>query len=440
MDQQKVEQLSNLVQLAKAGDYAKVLTIAESILYENPNDEVGLFYASFALKEQGHEEIAYILQNICTQMHPEREENWNNLGHCADAIWRYGEAYACYSKVLDFNDKRADAHASLASACIGMGLTEEAKQHAEDSLKIEPDNDLALINKAFAHLALKEWKEGWECYDHLLGHPSKRRKFIVYGHKQRWDMNPDDTVVVYTEQGIGDGILFSSCIPDMKAKKVIIDCDRKLEGLFARSFPDCEVHGTRLEDAPSWMGPHIDSSIAIGSLPMLYRNKESDFPRTPFLKADSARKVMYRALLDSMGDGLKVGISWHGGNRLGGLRRLEMDRLQDLIDSFPNVHWVNLNYKETPVPSGVYTFPFATFTNDYDDTAALVDELDLIVSVPQAVVHLAGGLGKETLCMVPDPHRWIYSGDQHSWYGSVKLLHDWDTVTEQVKEAIRAKV
>jgi hypothetical protein len=306
-------------------------------------------------------------------------------------------------------------------------------------LAIDPDSDLASINRAFVLFAKKQWREGWKCYDRLLGHPSKRRKFIVYGKKQRWDGDKNDRVVVYTEQGIGDGIMFASCIPDMNAKKIIIDCDKKLEGLFRRSFPHCEVHGTRLEEAPDWLGPNIDSSIAIGSLPMMYRNDESEFPRTPYLKADPARKTMYRALMDSL-PGLKIGISWYGGTRLGGLRRLEMDRLQDLINAFPQHSFINLNYKDGPVPAGVYTFPFATMTGDYDDTAALVDELDLVISVPQAVVHLAGALGKDTLCLVPDVHRWIYSGAQHSWYGSVKLLHGWDTVIEQAKEEIRKRV
>jgi tetratricopeptide (TPR) repeat protein len=432
------EVLEHFQQLCAAREWGKVLSMAESRLYDNPNDEMGLFYSSIALREQNHSELAYIIQNICTQMYPWREENWNNLGQCADAIWRYEEAYACYQKVLDMNPMEADAFASLASACVGLGRIDEALECANQALAIDPENSLAIINKAFALFHKKKWKEAWQCYDHLLGHPSKRRKFIVYGKKQRWDGDPKDTVVVYTEQGIGDGIMFASCIPDMKCKQVIIDCDKKLEGLFARSFPKAEVHGTRMEEAPNWMGPHIDSSIAIGSLPMMYRNSEADFPRTTYLKADPARKVMFRALLDKL-PGLKVGISWYGGNRLGGIRQLELDRLQELIDTTPGVSWVNLNYKDTPCPDGVYTFPFATMTNDYDDTAALVDELDLVISVPQAVVHLAGGLGKDTLCLVPDVHRWIYSGDQHSWYGSVKLLHGWDTVIDQVKTEIEKR-
>jgi ADP-heptose:LPS heptosyltransferase len=75
-------------------------------------------------------------------------------------------------------------------------------------------------------------------------------------------------------------------------------------------------------------------------------------------------------------------------------------------------------------------------TDDYDNNAALVDELDLVISVPQAVVHLAGALGKRCLCIVPDVHRWIYEGDRHTWYESVELLHGWDTVIDQVKERI----
>jgi hypothetical protein len=89
----------------------------------------------------------------------------------------------------------------------------------------------------------------------------------------------------------------------------------------------------------------------------------------------------------------------------------------------------------------IHHWAYATETDDYDDTAALVDELDLIITVPQAVAHLAGALGKETWVMAPDVTRWIYGkhGNEHPWYGSAKVFRGWDTMTEQIKEALNGK-
>jgi hypothetical protein len=152
---------------------------------------------------------------------------------------------------------------------------------------------------------------------------------------------------------------------------------------------------------------------------------------------------MYRALLDGLGKGLKVGIAWSGGNNYGGLRQLEPDRLQDLVESFPEIHWVSLQYKNSATFGlPIHHWPYATETNDYDDTAALVDELDLIITVPQAVAHLAGALGKECWVMTPDASRW-FSGrnsDQHTWYGTVKLFRGWDEIIENIKTELTLKV
>lgn len=436
--------LNELARLLELGEIDKVMKTAESMLYENPEDAAGMYYVAQALLSQQHEEAAYIIMQQATMRRSDRPEMWQTLGHIADRLWRHSEALACYFKALELNPVDGKTYSSLASGFVGVGEYKQAIAYAERALELEPEDVVAKVNKGFAHLSLRQWKEGFEGYEWMIGHKSKRRKATFYGPKKFWKKE-NETVAIYTEQGIGDGLMFSSCIPDAlkDAKKVVIDCEPKIRNLLARSFPDADVYGTRHEEAPGWMGEYqFDSSLPIGSLPFLYRKEDSDFPKTPYLKADPERKRMYRALLDGLGSGLKVGISWMGGNSYGGLRKLELDRLKDLVESFPDVHWVNLNYKDADTYGlHIHTWKYATQTNDYDDTAALVDELDLVISVPQSVVHLAGGLGKETLCIVPDVTRWIYGaeGEDHPWYGSVKVIRNWDTNIEQVKEILRAK-
>lgn len=435
--------LQHLKSLTEAGQHDKVLRIAESMLFENPEDPVALFYASSAYNNLGHEETAYVLMRLAVQFRPDRPEMWQNMGHIADKLWRYDEALYSYSKAFERDPNDYQTLASIASAYVGLGNSELAIEYATRALELEPTSEIAQVNKGFAHLTLGEWKEGWHGYEQMLGHKSKRRKATAYTTPPKiWDGKTNENIVIYGEQGIGDEIMFASCIEDAKshAKHITIDCTQKLEGLFRRSFPDCSVYGTRQESAPVWMGYEpIDSSIAIGSLPYHYRNDDKDFPGKPYLVADPLRSKMYRALLDGLGEGLKVGISWHGGNSLGGIRKLELDRLQDLVESFPKIHWVSLNYKDHPnYGLQIHDFKFATQTDDYDNMASLVSELDFVISVPQSVVHLAGALGKECWCMTPDVARWIYGteGKRHTWYGSVRLFRDWATMIDQIKEKL----
>lgn len=437
--------LEHLKNLTQAGQHERVLKIAESLLYEDQNDAAALFYAASALQNQNHEEVAYDLMKKAVLIRPDREEMWQNMGHIADKLWRFEEALYCYGEAHSRNPNNYENLASMASAYVGLGKPELAIVYADRALEINPTSEIALVNKGFGHLTLGEWRKGWDGYEHMLGHKSQRRKATAYTTPPKFWKLEAENVVIYGEQGLGDEIMFASCIPDAEsyARHIVIDCHPKLQGLFRRSFPNCSVYGTRLEEAPVWMAHEpIDSSLAIGSLPKFFRNEAEEFPKLPYLKADPDRKRMYRALLDGLGEGLKVGISWHGGNTLGGLRKLELDRLQDLVTAFPDVHWVSLNYKDSPLMGmPIHHWKYAVETDDYDDTAALVDELDLVITVPQAVAHLAGALGKECWIMAPDVTRWIYGkyGPEHPWYGSARVFRGWDTMTEQIKEALRAK-
>jgi tetratricopeptide (TPR) repeat protein len=445
LKQERQGLLEHLQALTRAGQHETVLKIAESMLYEDQNDHGALFYAASALQNLNHEEVAYDLMKKAVLLRPDREEMWQNMGHIADKLWRFDEALYCYGEAHTRNPNNHENLASMASAYVGMGKPDLALIYADRALEINPNSEIAAVNKGFSHLTLGEWRQGWEGYEHMLGHKSQRRKATAYTTPPKFWNLEHENVVIYGEQGLGDEIMFASCIPDAQthAKHIVIDCHKKLQGLFRRSFPQCSVYGTRLEEAPVWMSHEdIDSSCAIGTLPKFFRNTAEEFPRKPYLVADPERKRMYRALLDGLGEGLKVGISWHGGNTLGGLRKLELDRLQDLVSSFPDIHWVSLNYKDTPMMGmNIHHWAYATETEDYDDTAALVDELDLIITVPQAVAHLAGALGKETWVMAPDVTRWIYGkyGNEHPWYGSAMVFRGWDTMIEQIKGELRAK-
>jgi hypothetical protein len=447
LKQERIELVNHLKSLTESGRHDEVLRIVEPMLFENEDDHAALFYAASALNGTHHKEVAYLLSKRLVALSPEREEVWQQMGHIADLNWKYQEALYSYTKAFTLNPNNHQNVASMASAYVGLGMNAMAKVYAQRALELNPDCEVGQVNLAFAKLALGEFEDAWDGYDRMVGHKNMRRKATAYTNPPKfWDGKDRENVVIYGEQGIGDEIMFASCMHDAikDTNHIVIDCHKKLEGLFKRSFPWCSVYGTRHEEAPAWMADEeIDSSCSIGTLPKFYRRGKDTFPRKPYLVADRERKRMYKALLDGLGSGLKVGIAWSGGNNYGGLRQLEPERLQDLVKSFPGVHWVSLQYKNTPTLGlPIHHWPYATETNDYDDTAALVDELDLIITVPQAVAHLAGALGKECWVMTPDATRWIYgvAGQDHTWYGTVRLFRGWDDVIDNIKASLTLKV
>ena len=227
--------------------------------------------------------------------------------------------------------------------------------------------------------------------------------------------------------------------------KVVLECDRRLEGLFKRSFPQCTVHGTRFDKSIYW-DDAFDAWCLIGTLGKHYRTKDADFNGNPYLVADPLRKTQWRALLDSLGDKPKIGIAWTGGlpDTNGERRSIK------LLDMLPilkqDATFISLQYKNPQAEIDaleqqhgikVHHFPWATQTPDYDDTAALVDELDLVISVQTAVVHLAGALGKKTYVLVPNKPHWRYASKRFMWANSVELFRQGKTWQEPIQKIAR---
>jgi ADP-heptose:LPS heptosyltransferase len=233
--------------------------------------------------------------------------------------------------------------------------------------------------------------------------------------------------------------------------KIIYECDSRLEGLMRRSLP-VEVHGTRFSG--SRVDPEdVGAAALTGSLFMQYRRKDEDFPRKGFLKPDPERQAQWRVLLDQL-PGKKVGIAWTGGldNTFKHRRSFDLEHLLPILKT-PGISWVSLQYNDPSADiasfkakHGIGIKHWARAVEkgvDYDETAALVSELDLVISTTTAMVHLCGALGKKCLVLVPKRNRWWYSSDsnQHRWYDSLTLYTQADKwPVEKLAEDLRGLI
>jgi tetratricopeptide (TPR) repeat protein len=422
------EKLEEARKLASQEDYGGCLKAANEILDEDFGNELALFMAGYALLKSERFGLAYNVFRRVADV-SRRSEPWNNAGMCHQETYNLDDAETCFRKALQLDPDSIAAMHNLALIYVNRCKPEEALKWVDRAEKAGSTSWEALDNKALALLMLGRWEEGWKAYRATAGR-QKQRGLRGYNDEPMWE-GQKGVVAIYGTQGLGDEISFASCIPDaVKKADVILDCDHRLEGLFRRSFPEAKVYGTRFKDR-TW-DEDVDYSLPIDCLPQLFRNRDEDFPGVAYLRADPERRVQWRALFDTMRKPV-IGIAWTGGIPSTGKEKRSLS-LADLEPIFRSVEatWVSLEYRdceeeirefEKNTGIKIHHWKRATQTKDYDDTAGLVAELDLVLSVTTAVVHLAGALGKECWCIAPNLPRWFYrlEGDL-PWYKSVKMF------------------
>ena len=381
------------------------------------------------------------------------------LGFAHQKLHQPARALECYETAAGIRNDDAELHDARGSALQELGRIEEAIAQYDRALASRPDFPLASFHRALARLLLGDFARGWPDYElRRIGADRASVPEIV----PRWDGAPlaGRTILIRREQGMGDEIMFASLLPEMlrMAGHCIIECDPRLRSLFSRSFPSATVFGALADRAlPQRVARQgIACQIEMGSLPLFLRRSAADFPHHQgYLRADEERVARWRARLAQLGPGLKIGISWTGGVRKTrrALRSIALAQWLPIL-STPGARFVSLQYTGEAAGEaaamesrhGIRIEHWADAIADYDETAALVCALDLVVSVCTSVVHLGGALGRPVWVMAPYSPEWRYgfSGEAMPWYPSVKLFRSptfgqWQPVIESVTRALRQR-
>jgi hypothetical protein len=399
------------------------------LLDANPDDALALFLlGSIYAKAERFGLAANIFRRV-VDIRPQRAEGWNNLGMALEGLHRDDEARKIFLEAWQRDSKNPNYASNIALTYMEQGNYSKAIEWCNKAFSLQPGYDAAQTAYGMSNLALGNWKEGWPAMAYSLG--GKFRHEVVFKDEARWDGSPGQSVVFYGEQGIGDEVMYASCLPDALAvcEKVIVECDPRLEGLYRRSFPGAAVYGTRRQNEVFWPTEHhIDARCPVGQLPQFFRPSPESCPGTPYLVADPERRLQWRALFDSWGRKPKIGLCWSGGSKHNNpeARNVGLAAFRPLIEGL-DADWVSLQYtdpdeeiRESGLP--VKHYPRATLTADYDDTAGLVAELDLVIGPHTSVHHLAGALGVPSLILVPSKTIWIYALDKLPWYGTATLV------------------
>ena len=356
-----------------------------------------------------------------------------NLGYAYKAENRSEDAEKAWLAATKLMPDDPDLWANLSAVHCDTGITDQSLKYVEKALTLDPKNKTALWNKGLCLLQDRDWS-GWELYEHRA---LKQRSYSRTLPK--WQGEKGKVLVIHGEQGLGDEIMFASCLKEAirDSKKVLVECEPRLRNLFARSFPEAIVIGTHDVTGKEWPSDFKpDCWIAIGSLPGIYR-KDGVFPGKPYLLASNEKRKFWRGQLSNRP---KIGLSWQGGVNHTRVedRSISPERLKPLLEL--DADFVSLQYtpgaRDDALKLGIKHWPAAAEPTDYDETAALVSELDLVITVCCSVVHLCGALGVPCWTLVPSRPSWRYGteGDL-PWYKSVKLYRhktNWDDLIQEV--------
>ncbi|MDQ2106195.1 tetratricopeptide repeat protein, partial [Azospirillum isscasi] len=331
---------------------------------------------------------------------PDEAAAWSHRGSVLDRMGRTDEAFACHRRAVDRAPEMAEAQANLAMHWARRQRPAEAVAAYRQAIQADPALPTAHYNLSLLLLEQGDLRPGWAEHEWRFGTPQflgQERRFAA--RTWRGENIATARLLVWREQGVGDEILFASCYPDLlrRAGHVVIECDRRLASLFARSFPGATIRPPTVEPRD------MDVQIAAGSLPRLLRSDRKRFPAQPWLVPDPARLGRWRDRLAALGPGLKVGIAWRSQLMVGERRAayIALDAFAPLF-ALPGVVFVNLQYDDCAAEIAaaenrfgvtIHRWDDLDLKDDLDSAAALTANLDLVITPAMSAGELAGALG-----------------------------------------------
>ncbi|TWA90122.1 tetratricopeptide (TPR) repeat protein [Bradyrhizobium stylosanthis] len=410
----------------------------------NPGFPEALNNLGDLLRVRGRSDEAEACCREALRLKPDYVSAQLNLGNALRESGRFQEAEPCYRTALDHNPVWPEALNNLGSLLFDLGRPDEAARSIRTALAQKPDYPDAHTNLAITLLLDGRFDEGWREYEWRW--KQEKNKPHLRGFSQPlWDGGDigDRVLLLHAEQGLGDTLQFCRFVPDIAAgRRVILEVQRPLVPLLAGlpGIARIVAHGDPL--------PAFDVHCPLLSLPLVLGTTLETIPRkTSYLRADPQRAAAWRQRLGQL-DGLRVGLVWAGNQAMGADRRrsIPLERFSALAD-LSDVSFVSLQKGPAagePPPPGLSLHDWTEDLHDFGETAALVEALDLVVSVDTAVVHLAGALGRPVwlLNRFDRCWRWLLNRDDSPWYPTLRQFRqaepgDWGGVLQHVRAELQ---
>ena len=465
------------------------LIYIELLKEKNINKEIIYSYCSNLIKLNKVSQAILFVKKI------QLNDNKNDilitlLGLAYFKLNKFELAKSNFLKAINLNKNNDDAHTNLGECYLKLGLISQAEDSHNNSLKINPNNQMALNNLAALNyfkgdinnaeklytlsinsndtnyeakyclaqcqLAKSNYKEGWSNFDfrwlsHNFNSPvlkSNLPKFKIKSER--------NNVLLWSEQGIGDQILFIRFLKDLIPiiNDLYIEIDKRLHPIIKRLYPNINFYNRDL----SLDNININSQLPLGDLGSLFVQDYLYFVKnnSSYITSDIKKNKELQSKLNSKNQ-IKCGISWISKNKDIGLNKsLTLEILKPIL-SIPNILFIDLQYNDTNIEREnfykrnnikVDKIEELDNFNDINGIISLIDICDFVITVSNSNAHLSGALGKETFLLLPKGKGklwyWTSENDISVWYPSIQIIEQeepgsWDQAIIKLSKIIKEK-
>jgi Flp pilus assembly protein TadD len=429
--------------LLATGDITAALAEAEAVLAIDPAVALAHFVRGTALHELHRSGEAAAALRRAVSLAPHDATAWLNCGVALTALDRLDAATQALRRACALSPGSAEAHASLGTALVRALRLPDAVAAYREALRLRPDFAAARWDLGFALLLGGDFSGGFAAQRRRK--PEEDAVLAARGVAgAEWDGTgpAGGMLLACASQGLGDAIQYARYLPLLAARgfRVVLACDARLSSLLGR------LAGVAAVVPPDEKLPPHDAWVALSSVPRLFATTEQTIPSSAsYLTADPTLVARWRAALTAEAPaGRRVGLVWAGNpaHENDARRSMPQAALAPLLVA-AGVRFVSLQRDAAAPPPGV--LDLAPHLTDLAETAALLQALDVVITVDTAVAHLAGALGRPAWVALPHAPdwRWLLGREDSPWYASVRLFRqpspgDWDSVAAELAVALRA--
>lgn len=441
--------LTDLLQQALAHHRAGRLEEAEacylSLIEAAPTMAAAWINLGVLMRRRGALKAAVLYLKRGLSLQPDDGGSWSNLGNALRALGQLKDAERAHRRALDLTPDRPETHYNF-----GLCLRDRGDLHSAENCFRKADAlgysgpDLAW-DRSLNYLLAGHLKEGFARYEARWTLPQSPPQHIDI---PRWDGRPlDGNLLVYAEQGLGDSLQFCRYLPQLtgRAHHVLFECQPPLYRLLraSPSLSAIEIHARDKDRLPP-----VDAAVPLLSLPRhCGTDTNLDIPADiPYLAPPTTG---IPKLATGRGDKTRIGLSWagkpsHNNDRNRSITLAQFAPLFDCANTeFFSLQIGDAAYQRDAFDHASQLQELSPHIRDFADTAALMQELDLIITVDTSLAHLAGALGKPVWVLLPyaPDWRWQLHRDDSPWYPSMTLFRqpspgDWADVIRRVRSRL----
>ncbi|KVW85527.1 tetratricopeptide repeat protein [Burkholderia cepacia] len=381
----------------------------------------------------------------------------NNLGCVLRAQGRHDEAMAVFAEALSLAPDMAEVHYNLGTTLAHAGRHDDAERAYRRALELRADYGDARFGLATLLLGLGRFEEGWRRYESRYEHAAfvhRRTREVLRCAQWQGEPLAGKALLVWQEDGLGDMLQFSRYFAEYRARhaaRVVFACQPALHRLMATVDG---VDAVLDHETATAQAAQFDYWTSLLSTPMHMGTTLDTIPLPVRLAPDPACAARWRARVDGLPAGPRVGLVWKGNpkHHNDAHRSLPSLALLTPLWSVPGVNFVSLQKGQgedeaRQPPGGLPLLHLGSEIDDFADTAAIVAQLDLVVCVDTSTAHLAASLGKPCWVLLPNQDvdwRWMHGRDDSPWYpGTVRLFRrgrdeSWIRLAERLRAAFAA--